>query len=165
MFHFSFIDPVFTLYLKDKYEIRYSDSSYFFFVLALGALLSCIIAPLSLKILKNSTVSATSSLVLGVMTMVYADSYILKLSSTKTILLTALFIAGFANGHLVVPTMDEMLEASHTQFNLRHDDPVLNNACSGLYNMSYALGDIFRPPIGSIIYSLTNFATLCDSVG
>jgi hypothetical protein len=42
---------------------------------------------------------------------------------------------------------------------------VLNDMCSGLFTMSFALGEVFGPLLGNYMYIETGFASTCDCIG
>jgi len=89
--------------------------------------------------------------------MMYCPSSILQLPYNIYLVLLGLLLAGITNAHLVIPPMDEMIEAGMEQYGLDTKSDALSDACSGLFNMSFATGEILGPLIGNLLYTNTNF--------
>ena len=162
---YVFIDPVLAYYLHEEFHLGYEDSAYFFFALGIGNMIGCLIAPLTSKCVNNKASLMISSIFLGVITMTYSSSYVLHLPKNIYIIISGLFLGGLINAYLIIPTMDEMLKDSQERLNLDEDNKELNDACSGLFNMSYSAGEILGPLIGNLLFTFTNFSITCDIIG
>ena len=97
--------------------------------------------------------------------MMYSPSYILRLPSKAYIVFIGLALAGISNAHLIVPTMDEMIDAGHKKLGVEENNEHLNDRCSGLFTMSLSLGEIFGPLIGNFLYTQTDFTLTTDLFG
>ena len=162
---YVFIDPVLAYYLHEEFHLGYEDSAYFFFALGIGNMIGCLIAPLTSKCVNNKASLMISSIFLGVITMTYSSSYVLHLPKNTYIIISGLFLGGLINAYLIIPTMDEMLKDSQERLNLDEDNKELNDAWSGLFNMSYSAGEILGPLIGNLLFTFTNFSITCDIIG
>ena len=61
--------------------------------------------------------------------------------------------------------MDEMIEVGQQVLNIESNNDALNDVSSGLYNMSFSIGEIFGPLIGNLLYTETSFTFTCDTFG
>ncbi|CAI2367149.1 unnamed protein product [Moneuplotes crassus] len=164
VFQFAFIDPILAEYMKETFNIQPQTSGYFFLALGLGYMISCIVSPFYLRYFSNMRVSMISCFILGIITIFYSSSYILWFLTPNMVVLTvALLLAGIANSHLMITPMEEMIEAAKGRTDSASE--VLNDMCSGLFNMFFALGEIFGPMIGNLVFSLWSFAGMCDVLG
>ncbi|CAI2367189.1 unnamed protein product [Moneuplotes crassus] len=164
VFQFAFIDPILAEYMKHAFNIEPQKSGYFFLALGLGYMISCIVSPMYLDYFSNMRVAMLSCFLLGVLTMFYSSSYILWfLTPNMLVLAMALLLAGIANSHLAITPMEEMIDVA--QDFTGSDSEVLNDMCSGLFNMFFALGEIFGPMIGNVVFSLWGFPMICDILG
>lgn len=109
VFQYAFIDPLLANYMNRKFGIGYETSGYFFLALGLGYTLSCFLVHITSKHVTNMRISIISAILLGIFTMGYGASNILQLSPSMVSMTIALLLAGFANSHLVIPPMDEMI--------------------------------------------------------
>ncbi|CAI2367061.1 unnamed protein product [Moneuplotes crassus] len=164
VFQYAFIDPILAEYVKDTFNLAPQTSGYFFLALGLGYMISCIISPMYLDYFSNMRVSMISCFLLGIFTIFYSSSYILTfLTPNMMVLSMALVAAGVANSHLVITPMEEMIEVAKSSTD--SDSEMLNDMCSGLFNMFFALGEIFGPMIGNVIFSIWGFPMICDALG
>jgi MFS family permease len=121
IFQFAFIDPLLANYMNETFDIGYHISGYFFLALGIGYAMSCPAVHFTVKYVSNMRTTIISSFFLGIFTMMYADSNVLYfLSPSMVTLAIGLFLAGFANSHMIIPPMDEMINAGQemVKFNI-----------------------------------------------
>ncbi|CAI2367211.1 unnamed protein product [Moneuplotes crassus] len=164
IFQYAFIDPILAEYVNSTFSLAPQTSGYFFLALGLGYLVSCVVSPMYLDYFSNMRVSIISCFLLGVFTMFYSSSYILAfLTPNMMVLALALFAAGVASSHLVITPMEEMIEVAKSSTD--SESKILNDMCSGMYNMFFALGEIFGPMLGNLVFSFWGFPMICDALG
>ncbi|CAI2367531.1 unnamed protein product [Moneuplotes crassus] len=164
VFQFAFIDPILAEYVENAFNFKPQTSGYFFLALGLGYMVSCIVSPMYLDYFSNMRVAMLSCFLLGVLTMFYSSSYILWfLTPNMLVLAMALLLAGIANSHLMITPMEEMIEGAKDLNDSESEG--INDMCSGLFNMFFALGEIFGPMIGNLVFSICDFPTICDALG
>lgn len=66
------------------------------------------------------------------------------------VIATFMFLGGITSAHTIIPTLPEILEAGRTE--IHYPNEVLNDLSSGLFNMSFAFGEILGPLIGNYLY-------------
>ena len=109
IFQYTFIDPILAEYMNKTFLVEYQISGYFFLFISVGYLTSWVSIPLVLHHFKNSRMWMWSSFIIGICTIMYGASNILRLSPSMIVLSIALFWAGFLSGGLGLPPMNEMI--------------------------------------------------------
>jgi predicted MFS family arabinose efflux permease len=75
-----------------------------------------------------------------------------------TVTLIALFIAGLSSAYTLIPQLGEMIQETEQHISTRPEDKDrLNDMNSGLFNLSFSLGNIFGPLIGNMGYISIGF--------
>lgn len=109
VFQFTFIDPLLANYMHKQFGIGYQISGYFFLAIGWGYTLSCFLVHFTLDHFTNMRTSIMAAFFVGLFTMTYGASNILHIDTSMVLLASSLLVAGFANSHLLIPPMDEMI--------------------------------------------------------
>jgi len=171
---YTFFDPFLSNYLHENFELSYETSAYFFIVLGIGNIISCLLAPYTLKHISKKRSWIVAAVLLGVCTMMFWDPFHANSHSSLLLLLIALFLAGFVNSYLIIPAMGEMIDSWKQMADQKNTDSdatkilkleIINDKCSGLYSMSFELGEIVGPLVGNEIYTEAGFSSICNIHG
>jgi hypothetical protein len=96
-------------YMHKQFGIGYQISGYFFLAIGWGYTLSCFLVHFTLEHFTNMRTSIIAAFFVGLFTMTYGASNILQIDTSMVLLACSLLVAGFANSHLLIPPMDEMI--------------------------------------------------------
>jgi MFS family permease len=118
IFQFAFIDPLLAHHMNGTFGVGYQISGYFFLVLGVGYTLSCPAVYFTLKVFSKMRTTIIASFLLGIFTMMYAESNVLSLSPSMFTLAVGLFLAGLVNAHMIVPPMEEMIHVGQDMVRL-----------------------------------------------
>lgn len=76
----------------------------------------------------------------------------------------ALFFNGCLLGPLIIPNMGEMMAATELEYPEGVDLEHANSLLSGMLNSAYGAGGAIGPLLGSGIYQVLGFRSMCDIV-
>mmetsp|Transcript_5368 Transcript_5368/g.6400 ORF Transcript_5368/g.6400 Transcript_5368/m.6400 type:complete len:132 (+) Transcript_5368:960-1355(+) len=93
----------------------------------------------------------------------YGPTELLPIPKSLALVAIFMFLGGITSAHTIIPTLPEVLEAGRVEIN--YPPEVLNDFSAGLFNMSFAIGEIFGPLIGNFIYVNQGMETTCNYVG
>lgn len=82
--------------------------------------------------------------------MMYGPTEFFPIPKSIFIFAISLFLGGVTSAHTIIPTLPEILEAGRVE--LGYPVEVLNDFSSGIFNMSFAFGEILGPFIGNLLY-------------
>lgn len=86
----------------------------------------------------------------GLSTLFYGPINLPFIPKSIYIVIPAMLISGLSSAHTLVPAVPEIIEAGKEE--LGYPEDVLNDFSSGLFNMNFAVGEIFGPLIGNKLY-------------
>lgn len=99
----------------------------------------------------------------GWFTLFYGPTKLLSMPNSIEIVALAMFFGGITSAHTIIPTLPEILEAGNEE--LQYPVEVLNDFSAGLFNMSFAFGEIFGPLVGNYLFVTKGMYATCDIIG
>lgn len=163
IFQYTFIDPFLANRMLVDFNLGEKSASLLFFVLGVGYAGACQGVHLTLNYFTFRRCFFTFFILNGLCTLMYGPTEMLPIPKSLFIIAVFMFFGGITSAHTIIPTLPEILEAGRTE--LHYPPEVLNDFSSGLFNMSFAFGEIFGPLIGNYMYVSIGMAATCDYIG
>jgi MFS family permease len=169
IFQYTFIDPFLAIRMRDDFGLGEKSASILFFVLGVGYAGACQGVYITLKYLSFRRCFFIFFILNGLWTIMYSGisqfSHGAPLNEQVSLIVIAtfMFFGGISSAHTIIPTLPEILEAGKTE--IHYPAEVLNDLSSGLFNMSFAFGEILGPLIGNFLYVKYGMAETCNYIG
>ena len=150
IFQYTFIDPFLANRMTQDFDLGAKSASLLFFILGLGYAGACQGVHLTLKHISFRRCFFIFFILNGLCTLMYGPTQLLPMPNSLALIAVFMFLGGVTSAHTIVPTLPEILEAGRTEIN--YPPEVLNDLSSGLFNMSFAFGEILGPLMGNYLY-------------
>ena len=162
IFQYTFIDPFLANWMNEGYGYSEKIAGLLFFILGIGYATAWQWVYKTLAFLSFRRWFYVFFVLNALWTMMYGPTELLPIS--KSIFVFSIFIlfGGITSAHTIIPTLPEILEAGREE--LKYPIEVLNDFSSGIFNMSFALGEIFGPFIGNLLYVGVGFSKTWDYI-
>jgi len=82
--------------------------------------------------------------------MMYGPTNLIPVPNSLFVIAAFMFLGGINSAHTIIPTLPEILDAGRSELN--YPAEVLNDFSAGLFNMSFAFGEILGPLIGNYMF-------------
>ena len=150
IFQYSFIDPFLANRLSMDFGLGAKTASMLFFILGIGYAGACQGAYMTLQHFSFRRCFFIFFVLNGICTLFYGPTQLIPIPNLLFIVAVFMFLGGITSAHTIIPTLPEILEAGRTE--IKYPAEVLNDFSAGLFNMSFAFGEILGPLIGNYLY-------------
>lgn len=161
MFGAGFLMPTTGFHLM-SYGVKDYQIGYWYSICTFAYLLSSFLVSFLPKTIRMTRVMLFGILVLGFGFLLVGPSPFI-FGRSLIIASIGLFVVGFGGGFMYVPSLPHMIEVSIRDYGYQEDDR-LNDALSGITNMSLCIGEILGPTFASIFYSVLGYSESADLV-
>ena len=163
LFQYTFIDPFLANRMMVDFGLGPKSASLLFFVLGVGYAGACQGVYITLKYFSFRRCFFIFFILNGLFTFMYGPTEFLPVPKSLIIIAVFMFLGGVTSAHTIIPSLPEILEAGRVE--LHYPAEVLNDLSAGLFNMSFAFGEIFGPLIGNQLYVQVGMPRTCDYIG
>ena len=150
IFQYTFIDAFLAMRMVEDFDLGEKSASLLFFMLGLGYAGACQGVYLTLNFFTLRRCMFTFFILNGICTLMYGPTNILPIPNSLIIVGVFMLLGGITSAHTIIPTLPEILEAGKTE--IHYPAEVLNDFSAGLFNMSFAFGEILGPLVGNHLY-------------
>jgi predicted MFS family arabinose efflux permease len=146
----TFIDPLLADRLYKDFGYHEKVAGIMFSILGLGYAVACQFAYKTLNYLSFRRCFFVFFIINGLATTMYGPSQLLGIPMNIYIIGAAMLLGGLSSAHTIIPAMPEIIEASKDE--LHYENDILTDFAAGLFNFSFAIGEVVGPLVGNEIY-------------
>ena len=163
IFQYTFIDPFLANRMYVDFDLGEKSASLLFFMLGVGYAGTCQGVYLTLQHFSFRRCFYIFFILNGLCTIMYGPTEVLPIPKSLIIVSIFMFLGGVTSAHTMIPTLPEILDAGRKE--LHYPAEVLNDLSSGLFNMSFAFGEILGPLIGNELYVQVGMVKTAEYIG
>ena len=163
VYQYTFIDPFLANRMYEGFGLGAESTSLLFFILGIGYTAAWQGVFITLKSLSFRRWLYCFFILDGIWVMMYGPTELIPIPKSLVVISIFMFLSGVAWAHTTIPLLPEILEAGNQELN--YPQEILNDFSSGLFNMSFAFGEILGPLIGNYLYVEYGMIKTWDFIG